>query len=173
VQKQKNVKEYHRKARQIRWLTLSLEAPISVSGSLGPFASQYTGKMWEYWLKYETGSFWNCDEKSFLRHDVPRHQHKRHKLVTDMHQKSYSSPESQCRSSWQKVALFLSFTNLFFTCGLMYADTTKCEHFLIKKGILDWKHVLERLRSHEHSMEHVDATITFSRRCHCEELMQN
>jgi len=24
---------------------------------------------------------------------------------------------------------------------------------------------LERLRNHEHSMEHMDATITFSRRC--------
>ena len=25
----------------------------------------------EYWLKYETGSYWHCDEKSFLEHDVP------------------------------------------------------------------------------------------------------
>jgi len=33
------------------------------------------------------------------------------------------------------------------------------------KAIFDWKHALERLRSHEHSMEHIDATITFSRRC--------
>jgi len=52
-----------------------------------------------------------------------------------------------------------------FTCRLMYANTTKCEHFLIRKGICDWKLSNERLRSHEHSMEHIDATITFSRRC--------
>jgi len=41
------------------------------------------------------------------------------------------------------------------------ADTTKCVHFLIRNGIF----AVERLRSHEYSMEHVDATITFSRRC--------
>jgi len=50
----------------------------------------------------------------------------------------------------------------------------KCVHFLIGKGIFDWKHTLERLRSHEHSMEYIDATITFSRRCnHYEELTEN
>ena len=27
-------------------------------------------KMREYWLKYETGSFWDCDEKSFLQHST-------------------------------------------------------------------------------------------------------
>jgi len=41
--------------------------------SLGPLASQYTGKRREYWLKYEAGSFWHCDEKSLLKHDVPQH----------------------------------------------------------------------------------------------------
>jgi len=45
-------------------------------------------------------------------------------------------------------------------CRLMCADTTKCAHFLIRKGICDWN-----LRSYEQSMEHKDATITFSRRC--------
>ena len=40
----------------------------------------------------------------------------------------------------------------------MCDDTTKCAHFLIRKGIFDRKHALERLRSHEHSMEHIDAT---------------
>jgi len=41
------------------------------------------------------------------------------------------------------------------------------------KGICDWKHALEHMRSHEHSVEHIDATITFSRRCHYEELIQS
>jgi len=54
-------------------------------------------KMREYSLNYETGSFSNCDEKSFLKHGVP--QHKRQKLVTVMYRKSYSSPEPQWRSS--------------------------------------------------------------------------
>ena len=50
-----------------------------------------------------------------------------------------------------------------FTCRLMCVDTTKCAHFLIRKGICHWKHAHERRRSHEHSMKHTDATITFSR----------
>ena len=54
-----------------------------------------------------------------------------------------------------------------FTCRLMCADRTKCAHFLIGKGIFDWKHALERLRSHEHSMERIDFAITFSRRSLC------
>jgi len=29
----------------------------------------------------------------------------------------------------------------------MCADTTKCAHLLITKGIYDWKHALERLRN--------------------------
>jgi len=42
-----------------------------------------------------------------------------------------------------------------FTCRLMCADMTKCTHFHIRKGIFDWNHALELLRSHEHSMEHI------------------
>jgi len=53
----------------------------------------------------------------------------------------------------------------YFTCRLMCADATKCAHFLIRKKIFDSKHALERLRSHQQSMEHIKATITFSRRC--------
>jgi len=45
------------------------------------------------------------------------------------------------------------------------ADTTKCMPFLIIKGICDWKYALECMRSHEHSVKHIDAMITFSRRC--------
>jgi len=52
--------------------------------------SQYTGKMWEYWLKYETGSFWHCDEKSFL--NMMFHNTKRQKFVTEMYHKSGTDP---------------------------------------------------------------------------------
>jgi len=34
------------------------------------------------------------------------------KLVTEMHNKSYSSPEPHRRSSWQKLVLFFFFTRL-------------------------------------------------------------
>jgi len=63
------------------------------------------------------------------------------------------------------VFLFLKLGVNRFTCRLMCVNTTKCTHFHLRKGIFDWKQALERLRSHEHSMEHKDATITFSRRC--------
>ena len=46
-----------------------------------------------------------------------------------------------------------------FTCRLMCADATNWN--------LRLDHALERLRSHEHSMEHTAATIIFSRRCNC------
>ena len=49
-----------------------------------------------------------------------------------------------------------------FACRLMCADTTKCAHFLIRKGICDWNHALERLRSQEQSVERIDATITLA-----------
>jgi len=35
----------------------------------------------------------------------------------------------------------------------------------IRKGIFDWKLALEHLRSHELSVEHIDATLTFNCRC--------
>jgi len=37
-----------------------------------------------------------------------------------------------------------------FVCRLMFADTSKGAHFLIRKGTFDWKHARERLRSYEH-----------------------
>ena len=46
----------------------------------------------------------------------------------------------------------------------MCGDMSRRAHFLIRKGIFDKKYSLERLRSHEHSMEYIDATLTFSRR---------
>ena len=42
--------------------------------SLGPLASQYTGinagRLVEIWNSF----FWHCNEKSFLKHDVPQHR---------------------------------------------------------------------------------------------------
>jgi len=134
----------------------------------GPLANQYTRKKREYWLKYETGSFWHCDEKSFFKHNVP--QHRRQKLVTEMYHKFYSSPKPRWWSSWQQLALFPPSQTCIYcvTCRLrVCADATNLRDSLlvIRKGILDWKHTLERLRSHEHPMARIAAMITFSCRC--------
>jgi len=85
------------------------------------------------------------------------HNSDKTETFTEMYHTSYSSPEPQCL---QKLASQTCVE--CFTCRLMCADTTKCAHFLIRKEIFDWKHALERLSSHENSLEHIDATITFS-----------
>jgi len=46
----------------------------------------------------------------------------------------------------------------------MYADMTKCVHFLIRKEISDWKNAY-RGEEPQAFNGNVDATITFSRRC--------
>jgi len=43
----------------MRWLTLSLEA----TAFWALWSANIPEKMREYWLKYETGSFWHCAEK--------------------------------------------------------------------------------------------------------------
>jgi len=50
--------------------------------SLGPLVMQYAGKMRECRLKYEKDYFWHCDEKSFLKHDVPQAQHRKDRNLT-------------------------------------------------------------------------------------------
>ena len=126
-------------------------------------ASQHTGKMWEYWLKHETGSFWHCDKNSFLKHGVPQHRKERNlsrKCTTSLIRRLNHNGEVVHRS---KLCFSPSQTCVkCFTCRLMCADTTKCAHFLIRKGICDWNHALERLRSQEQSVERIDATITLA-----------
>jgi len=98
----------------MRWLTQLLEATISVSGPAG--LPIYRKKMGEYWLKNETGSvlltlWWKVIFKTWCST-----AQKRQKLFTEMYHKSYSSPEPQWLSSWQKMALFFSFTSLCQAC---------------------------------------------------------
>ena len=138
---------------------------ITGGNNIGLWPVSVPEKMREYLLKYETGSLWHCDEKSFSKQDVPQHREDKNFHGNDHN--SYSSPESQ----WLMIVdtSWLCFSPQTcvkcFTCRLMWADATKCAHFLFRKGICHWKHPLERLRSHEHSVEHMDATIAFSRRC--------
>jgi len=123
-------------------------------------------KMREYWLKYETISFWHCDEKSFLKHDVPQHRKDRNlsrKCTTSLIRRQNYNGEVVDRS-WFCFSPSQACVKCL-TCRLMCADTTKYAHFLIIKGIFDCKHAYERLRSRRYSTEHIDATITFTRRC--------
>jgi len=64
-----------------------LSDTITGGRDIGLWSSNIPEKMWEYWLK---------NEKLFLKHNVP--QHRKDKLLTEMHHKSYSSPEPQRRS---------------------------------------------------------------------------
>jgi len=135
-------------------------------GLLALWSANIPDKMRKYWLKYETGSFSHSDDKSFLKYDVPQHGKCRNvsgKCTTSLIRRQNHNGEVVDKS-W--LCFSLSQTGVkCFTGRLMFADTTKCAHFLIRKGIFDWKHALEHLRNHEHSMEHIDTTITFSRRC--------
>jgi len=110
-------------------LTLSLEAKMSVSGY------QYIGKNAEIWLK---------NEKLFLKHDVPQHRKDRNssrKCTANFIRRQNHYAEVVERS-WLRFSP--SQTCVYcFTCRLMYADTTEREHFLIRKGICDWKHAEE------------------------------
>jgi len=101
-----------------------------------------------------------CDEKSFLKHNIPQHRKDRNlsrKCTTSLIGGQNHNGEVADRS-WLCFSPSQTFVKCF-TCRLMCTDTTKCAHFLIRKGIFDWKHALEPLRSREHSMEHIDATI--------------
>jgi len=96
----------------------------------------------------------------FLKHDVPQHR------KTETHHGNaprilFGARTTTTKSLKEAGFVFLLHTFVYcLKCTLMSAETTKCAHFLIRKGICDWK-----LRSHEQLMEHKDATITFSRRC--------
>jgi len=78
---------------------------------LGPLVSQYTGKnagiLVEIWNRFFLALCWKVIFKTLCSTTQERQQ-----PVTEMHHKSYSSPEPQWRSSWQKLALFFSFTNV-------------------------------------------------------------
>ena len=147
----------------MRWLTLSLEATISVSGSSGqPIYRKNGGILVEMWNRFFLTLWW----KIVLKHDFPQHKKDRNlsrRCATSLIRRQNHNGEVVNRS-WLCFSPSPTCVRSF-TCRLMCADVTKRAHFLIRKGIIDWKHAHERLKSHEHSMTHIDATITFSRRC--------
>ena len=74
--------------------------------SLGPLSSQYTGKNAGILVEIRNRFFWTLWWKVILKTWCFTTR-RRQKLFTEMYHKSYSSPEPQRRSSWQKLALFL------------------------------------------------------------------
>jgi len=131
--------------------------------------------MREYWLKCETGSFWHCNEKSFLKHDVP--QYRKYKNLSRKCITSLIHRQNHTQYLTEAGFVFLLDKHVLNVSLLDWCARIRlqCAHFLIRKGIFDWKHALKRLRSHEHSIEHIDGAITFSRRCNYpyKELIQN
>ena len=96
---------------------------------------QYTQKMREYWLK---------NEKLFLKQDVPQHRKDRslsRKCTTNVIWCQNHNTEVVERS-WLCFSPSQNCVHCFM-CRLMCADTTKCAHFLIRKGSCDWKHAEE------------------------------
>jgi len=117
-----------------------------------PLFIQYTGKMREYWLK---------KEKLILKHDVPQHRKDRNSLrksTTNLIRPQNHNAKVVERS-W--FCFSPSQTCVYcFTCRLMCADTTMRISLLEKESANG-----RTLRTHGHSMEHIHATITFSRIC--------
>jgi len=129
---------------------------ITGGNHIGLRSSNLPEKMWEYWLK---------NEKLFLKHDVTQHRKDKNsprKCTTNLIRRQNHNA-AVVERSWlcfcpSQICV------CYFTCRLMCSDTTKCAQFPTRKGICNWKHALERMRSQEQSVEHIDATITFSHR---------
>ena len=110
--------------------TIDELADASTGGKdIGLRSSSIPEKMRENWLK---------NEKLFLKHDVPQHRRNRNssrKCTTNLIRRQNHNAEVVERS-W--LCFSPSQTCVYcFTCRLMCADTTKCAHFRIRKGICD------------------------------------
>jgi len=158
----------------MRLLKQSLEATMLVSGSSGQsIYRKNAGILVDIWIRLFLTLWWKVISKTWCSTTQ-----KRQKLVTEMYHTPYSSPEPQRRSSWQKLALFFFLYKLvlnvsFVDWGARVRLNLRIPYHQKRNLRLE---AVERLRSHEHSVEHIDATITFNCRCnfnHYEELIQN
>jgi len=130
-----------------------LSDAITGGNYIGLWSANIPEKTREHWLK---------NEKLFLNCDVPQHRIDRNssrKCTTNLIRRQNHNAEVVERS-WLRFSPSPTCV-CYFACRLMCADTTNCAHFLIRKGICDRKHAEEPRAS----MEHIDATITFSQRC--------
>jgi len=102
---------------------------------IGLWLSNIAENIREYLLK---------NEKLVFKNDVPQHRKDRNssrKCNTSLIRHQNHSVEV-VEISWLCFSPLQTCVKCF-TCRLMYADTTKCAHFLIRKGIWDRKHAEE------------------------------
>jgi len=132
---------------------------VSSKNMIDEMADAITGgkdmSLWALWPANRFFLTLRC--KPFLKHDVPQQRkdwNLSQKCTTSLIRRQNHNGEVVDRS-WLCFSPSRTCVKSV-TCRLKCAATTKCAHFPIRKGIFDWKHTLERLRSHEHSMEHID-----------------
>jgi len=139
-----------------------MEATISVSGPYGqPIHRVKCGNIGWSSKQVLYSRKQVRDEKEFLKHGVPQHRKDRNlsRKCTSLIRRQKFNDEVVDRS-WLCFSPSQTCVKCS-TCRLLCADATKCAPFVIRKGIFDLKHSLERLRSHEHSTKRIVSTITF------------
>jgi len=138
----------------MRWLTLSLEETISVFGPSGqPVYRKKCGNIgWKTNIMFYKLLFITMSKRFFLTlwwKVISRTWcstiEKRQKRLTQMYHNvifvamAHNLNGEVVDRSWLCFSLSQTCVKCF-TWRLMCADTTKCAHFLIRKGIFDWKH---------------------------------
>ena len=116
-------------------LALSLEAlwalwPANISKKCGNIGWNTKQVLFDIVMK---NHFWNMFHNT-EKTDVVTES------TTRLIRRHYHNGEVVDRS-WLLVFSFTTCVTCF-TCRLMSTDTTKCAHFLIRKGIFDWNHAL-------------------------------
>jgi len=100
--------------------------------------------LWSSNIPKKTREHWLKNKKLFLKHDFPQHKNGRNssrKCTTNLIRRQNHNAKVV---EWSWLCFSPSQTCVYcFTCRLMYADTTICAHFLIRKIICDRKHAEE------------------------------
>ena len=148
AQQQKNVKKYHRKTRLMSCLTLSQEAEISVSGH--PIYRNKRGNIGWKTKSYFWKMMFLITEKTETRHG--------------------NAPQILfgARTTTPKLLKEAGFVFILRQLVLIVSRVDWCARIRlnVRISLLEKESATEStLRSHERSMEHINATITFSRRC--------
>lgn len=120
-------------------------------------------KMRDYWVINGISTIQHCDEELFAQHSVKQSRTDRDipRICSSSLFRRQNHNGEVANRNW----LCFSPVNgrvFCFTCRLMCSDALHSQSLLIGSGICNWKHALERIRSHEQSKEHIDALIAFN-----------
>ena len=131
---------------------------------IGLWPSTISNKMREHWVKNGASTVQHCDENLFSKHSVQQPRKDNgipRKCTLSLFSRQNHNGEAISRNwlcfSPAKGRVYC------FTCKLMCPHASRTKSLLAGEGICDWKHSQERIRSHEQSKEHIEATIAFSR----------